>query len=84
MTNRCQNISLPKKQAHGGNHALHLDLLPLMHHHQIAAKDEFGVVFDKERASRYSNAALELAIPQLSSKDWRTRKVAAYDFMDEV
>ena len=55
-----------------------------MDNHQIAAEDEVCVVFDKERASRYSNAALELAIPQLSSKDWRTRKVAAYDFMDEV
>jgi Ca2+-binding EF-hand superfamily protein len=51
---------------------------------KVGALGVMGSKMDEKRVLRISNETLDFAIRQLASEDWRTRKVATYDFMDEV
>jgi len=51
---------------------------------KVSAVGHMGTMLDTSKELKLSNEILELAIQQIGSEDWRSRKVAAYDFMDEI
>ena len=51
---------------------------------KVSALGVVGSNVDEKRALRISNETIDFAIKQIESDDWRSRKVATYDFMDEV
>ena len=51
---------------------------------KVATTAKIGNMLDKNKELKLSNETLDMAIGQLGSDDWRSRKVAAYDVIDEV
>ena len=51
---------------------------------KVDAVEDKSEMLDKNRAMKVFNEILDLAIEQMASEDWRVRKVASYDFMDEI
>lgn len=51
---------------------------------KVAAAAQLGNILNTAKELKMSNELLDSAIGKLNSDDWRTRKVAVYDVMDEV
>lgn len=51
---------------------------------KVATTAKLGNMLDRNKELKLSNEILDMAIGQLGSDDWRSRKVAAYDVIDEV
>ena len=51
---------------------------------KVAAAAQLGNMLDMAKELKISNEVLDSALGKLNSDDWRTRKIAVYDVMDEV